>query len=103
MTVATKTAYTAEQTVSLLAAFAAKTSIEDLATQFGKSTKSIVAKLSREGVYEAKAKTKATTGAPVTKATLVADLEACFELKAGTLASLEKGTKEALQALVGAV
>lgn len=50
----TKTTYTVEQTQELIAAYQVNKNVEELAMQFGKSVRSIISKLSREGVYEKK-------------------------------------------------
>jgi Golgi nucleoside diphosphatase len=50
----TKTTYTVEQTQELVAAYAVNKNVDELAMQFGKSVRSIISKLSREGVYEKK-------------------------------------------------
>jgi len=96
MTEATKTNYTAEQTAELLQGYSQGLAVETLALQLGKSTRSIVAKLSREGVY--KAKTKAT-GTRVTKAQLVSLIAYKVGASEEVLESLEKATHEALELL----
>ncbi len=58
MTDVTKTNYTPEQTTQLVAGYQAGETVEQLAEALGKTVRSVVAKLSREGVYVAK--TKAT-------------------------------------------
>lgn len=57
--------YTEAQTAELLKKFAAGETVANLAVFFNKSTRSIIAKLSREGVYKAKEKTT-KTGEPIT-------------------------------------
>lgn len=99
MTSKTVVQYTPEQTSALVEAFASGTSVEALATQFGKSVRSVIAKLSREGVY--KAKEKASGATVVRKAQLIEALAAKHGVSAEALASLEKATKEALEILVG--
>ena len=67
--------------------------VEKLAEELNKSVKSIIGKLSREGVYR---KTEYTTKAgtkPVTKLELVTELEERLET---TLAGLEKAPKSVL-------
>jgi hypothetical protein len=49
--------YTPEQAEQLVAGYKAGEAVEALALQMGKSVRSVIAKLSREGVYQAKAKT----------------------------------------------
>lgn len=89
--------YTEAQVSQLVEGYKAGTSVEDLAVQVGKTVKSVVAKLSREGVYKAKAKTTKTA---TTKADLVAKLANELDLDVAVLQSLDKATKEALEALV---
>lgn len=93
--------YTEEQVTMLVEGYKAGTSVEDLAVQVGKTVKSVVAKLSREGVYKAKA--KATGKGATTKADLVAKLAVELDLDPKALQSLDKATKEALEALVAKV
>lgn len=89
--------YTAEQTAEVVEAYKAGESVEAIAASVGKSVRSIVAKLSREGVYTAKAAVKAE--ARVTKADLIAKIAEKFGVEASKLESLEKATKEALEVL----
>ena len=56
--------YTPEQTAQIVAEYKAGTSVESLAEALGKSVRSIVAKLSREGVYQKK-EYATKTGEPV--------------------------------------
>lgn len=91
--------YTPEMTATVVEAFKAGTAVEAIALSVGKSVRSIVAKLSREGVYTAKAKVKAE--ARVTKAALIAKIAANHSIETEVLASLEKASKEALEALAG--
>ena len=73
--------------------------VEELAQELNKSVKSIIGKLSREGVYR---KTEYTTKAgekPVTKLELVIELGERLELESWELAGLEKAPKTALKAL----
>jgi hypothetical protein len=96
MTEATKTNYTPEQTQALVAGYQAGETVEQLASQLGKTTRSVVAKLSREGVYKAKTK---TTGARVTKAQLVSFIASKVGAHEEVLESLEKANHEALELL----
>jgi hypothetical protein len=91
--------YTAEQTAEVVFAYKAGETVEAIATKVGKSVRSIVAKLSREGVYVAKA--KATAGERVTKADLIEKIAGKLGVEASKLESLEKATKEALEILAG--
>ncbi len=92
--------YTDEQTAELVNRYQAGDTVEALAEAFGKSVKSVVAKLTREKVYVAK--TKATGTGRVTKAALTSYLEDLFQLEAGSLESLTKAEKGALEALANA-
>ena len=73
--------------------------VEKLAKELDKSIKSIIGKLSREGVYK---KTEYTTKAgekPVTKLEIVQELAESLELDSYKLAGLEKAPKSTLKAL----
>ena len=74
--------------------------VDALANQFGKTTRSIIAKLSREGVYVAQPRTT-KSGEPVnSKSELVSTLEAHFGIEMPTLV---KAGKQDLQRLVDAI
>ena len=91
--------YTAEQTAAMVAAYAAAPTAETVATfaeKFGKSVKSIVAKLAREGVYKSAAKTKAaSTSTRKDEIVLALELMMGVELK-----SFENATKKDLEAVL---
>ena len=95
--------YTQEQTQSLIADYQSGVSVEQLAMQLGKSVRSIVAKLSREGVYQKKTyKTK--TGETVVKKDSVADaIGAILRLPENDVESLTKANKSALKAIFDAL
>ena len=93
--------YTDEQTVELVNAYQGGEAVEALAERFQKSVRSIVAKLSREGVYQPKTKAKGT--GRVTKAALIQYMEELLQLDPKALQSLEKAQISALQALAAAV
>ena len=91
--------YSAEQTVALVAAYAggAGKTISELATQFGKTEKSIVAKLSREKVYVKKSRvSKVTGGEPEKKEEIVQDIAALMGVTEDKLAGFEKANKTGL-------
>ena len=71
--------------------------VDALAEQFGKTTRSIIAKLSREGVYVAQPKVTKSGEPVVRKAELVAQIE---ETLGGTFPTLVKASKADLQNLV---
>lgn len=88
--------YSDEQTSKLVTQYKAGETVEELALQLGKSVRSVVAKLAREGVYQKKAQKQINTK----KDELVLQLE----LFAGTeLKSLQKATKEDLEKLLAFV
>jgi|TARA_R110001592_G_scaffold48102_1_gene151773 hypothetical protein len=72
-----------------------RATVELLAKEFGKTTRSIIAKLSREGVYVAQTKAPAA-GAVVRKEDIVADIEAVFGIKVPSLVKASKLDLEAL-------
>jgi len=91
--------YTAEMTNTIVEGYKAGETAEVLATKIGKSVRSVVAKLSREGVYVRKGKAAKGEKA-VTKADLIAKIAEKAGVEATVLASLEKANKEALEALI---
>ena len=98
MTDVTKTNYTPEQTTQLVADYKSGKTVEQLAEALGKTTRSVVAKLSREGVYVAK--TKTTGVARVKKAELVDKLAQACGVAPEVFESLEKANHDVLEALV---
>lgn len=95
---ATTQNYTPAQTAEIVARYQAGETVEALATALGKTTRSIVAKLSREGVYQAK--TRATGVARVRKAELVDKLAQACGVAPEVFESLEKANHDVLEALV---
>jgi len=71
--------------------------VEELAEELNKSVKSIIGKLSREGVYKKTEYTTKTGEKPVTKLELVQELAEKLELEDWQLAGLEKAPKVALK------
>ena len=77
--------------------------VENLAETLDKSIKSIIGKLSREGVYK-KTVYKTKTGEdPETKKEIVQDLAEKLDLEYETIAGLEKSPKAALKILRSAI
>lgn len=101
MTDVTKTNYTPEQTTQLVAGYQAGETVEQLAKALGKTTRSVVAKLSREGVYVSK--TKTTGVARVRKADLVDQLAQACGVAPEVFESLEKANHDVLEALVAKI
>lgn len=89
--------YTAEQTLKVVQDYQAGVSVEAIAEAMGKSARSIIAKLSREGVYKAKVyKTK--TGEAVEKKDQTADaIGAVLKMTEPEIESLTKANKTALR------
>lgn len=74
--------------------------VDNLAEKMGKSVRSIIAKLSREGIYVTQERTTKTGEPVVRKAELVAQLEDHFGVEFPTLA---KASKADLQQLLDAI
>ena len=74
--------------------------VDALADQFGKTTRSIIAKLSREGVYVAQPRTTKSGEPVISKAELVATINEHFGIEMPTLV---KAGKQDLQKLVDAI
>lgn len=101
-----KTAYTVEQTAALVEAYKVAPTAETVAAfaeTFGKSVKSVVAKLSREGVYQKKAYVTKSGAAPVRKEELADRLQAVFGLSEAEADSMAKANKTALLKILAKV
>ena len=70
--------------------------VRELADELGKSTKSIIGKLSREGVYKRSVYVSKTGEAPITKVELVSRIAYALELPDDKLEGLEKAPKQVL-------
>lgn len=107
MTAKTKTVnYTAEQTAELVAAYVAAPTSETVATfaeKFGKTARSIVAKLSREKVYVAKTYETKNGEKPVKKDSVADAIGAILKLSEADTDSLAKANKKALKAVFDAL
>ena len=88
--------YTDEQTTQLMEAYTAGQTVEALAKQFGKSTRSIVAKLSRMGVYKKKEYKTKTGETPVKKDAFADYIGEALGLTEADIDSLTKANKTAL-------
>jgi|TARA_B110000211_G_scaffold95493_1_gene111369 N-methylhydantoinase B/oxoprolinase/acetone carboxylase alpha subunit len=95
--------YTEEQVSTMIQRYKespARETVELLAQDFNKSVKSIIGKLSREGVYK---KTEYVTKAgekPVTKSQLVLSIAEELEEDYESFKGLDKAPKEALKVLL---
>lgn len=88
--------YTPEQTAQMVADYTAGVSTETIAENLGKSVRSIVAKLSREGVYKAKEYVSKTGEKPVKKDAHADAIGAVLKLTEAETESLTKANKTAL-------
>jgi len=98
--------YTDEMTAELIASYKHKDGsnkdfVAEAAKTLGKTTRSIVAKLSKEGAYVVEGRKTKTGEKVVTKAELVSAIK--VKLGVEGLGSLAKATKQDLQDLVNAL
>lgn len=95
--------YTAELTAKVVAEYKAGSTVADIAAAVGKSTRSIVAKLSREGVYEKKVYAAKDGSKVESKADIVATIAAKLGVPADDVGSLEAATKAVLKLVADAL
>lgn len=95
--------YTAEQTSAMVADYVAGVTVESIAEKLGKSVRSVVAKLSREGVYKAKTYVSKTGEKPVKKDVHADAIGAILRLSENDIDSLTKANKTALKAIFDAL
>ena len=96
--------YTPEQTAVLVSRYVDESvTVEALALEFGKSVRSIVAKLSREKVYVAKTYTSKTGEKPVKKDSVADAIGAVLFLTEPEIESLTKANKTALNKIFAAL
>ena len=95
--------YSAEVTTALLAEYASGKTVEQLAATFGKTARSIVAKLSREKVYTKKEYTTKAGTKPVSKEEMIVKIAELIDIDSAKLESLEKANKGVLQILFDAL
>jgi hypothetical protein len=103
ISMATAKNYTEEMVASMTEAYQTNPSrdtVDALAKQFGKTTRSVIAKLSREGVYVAQPRTTKTGEPVVSKAQFVSAIESHFDI---TMPTLVKSGKQDLQKLAEAL
>mgnify|MGYP001179802791 CR=1 FL=1 len=98
--------YTEEQVKHMVEAYKdnpSRETVDNLAEELNKSVKSIIGKLSREGVYK-KTVYKTKTGEdPITKKELVETVANMLDIDSTKIAGLEKAPKSDLKNLVEAV
>lgn len=98
--------YTEQMTTKIVEAYEAdptRETVERLAEEYEKSVKSIIGKLSREGVYRREVYRSKTGDLPITKIEVVNNIANALGIDPESLAGLEKSPKAALQSLEEAV
>ena len=80
-----------------------KETVEDLAEKLQRSKKSIIGKLSREGVYRREVYVSKTGEKPVTKVEIVSNIADALGVEVSDLEGLEKSPKQTLRRLSKAV
>jgi ATP-dependent Lon protease len=93
--------YTPEMTARIVEGYTAGISVETLAAEIGKTVRSVVAKLSKEGVYHAKGKEAGKR--EMLKAEMVAEIAGFVGVTEERLESLEKATGPALKLVLEAL
>jgi hypothetical protein len=95
--------YTTEQTADAIAQYSTGVAIDAIATALGKSTRSVIAKLSREGVYKAKEYKTKTGGTVIAKETFVELIANALNVDTEKLGGLEKANKATLEIIYKAL
>ncbi len=95
--------YTPEQTAKMVADYSAGVTVESIAETMGKTVRSVVAKLSREGVYRKKEYVSKTGEKPVKKDAHAEAIGAILQLSEGEVDSLTKANKSALKTIFEAL
>ena len=88
--------YTPEQTAQMVTDYTSGVTVESIAESLGKTVRSVVAQLSREGVYKKKEYVSKTGEKPVKKDTHADAIGAILRLSEGEIDSLTKANKSAL-------
>lgn len=92
--------YTPEQTTKMVADYQAGATVEMLAQEMGKTVRSVVAKLSREKVYNAKSYVSKSGDAPIKKDVHADFIGQALGLGENDTESLTKANKTALAKIV---
>lgn len=98
--------YSEEETTKMVQTYLAeptKETVEILAERMERSKKSIIGKLSREGVYRREVYVSKTGESPITKIEIVNNIADGLGIESAALAGLEKSPKAALRNLEKAV
>lgn len=88
--------YTPEMTAEMKADYEAGVAVEEIAARMGKTVRSVIAKLSREGVYHRKEYTTKAGEKPVKKDVHADAIGKIAMLSEGEVESLTKANKTAL-------
>lgn len=88
--------YTPEQTAQMVTDYTSGVTVESIAESLGKTVRSVVAKLSREGVYKKKEYVSKTGEKPVKKDAHADAIGAILRLSEGEIDSLTKANKSVL-------
>ena len=94
--------YTEEQVEVMVAWYVAeptRDTVDIIAKEMNKSTKSVIGKLSREGVYKKQVYRTKTGEVPITKEQLISQLAELFEVDSSKLMGLEKAPKQVIKFL----
>lgn len=95
--------YTVEQTSMMVAEYTANptaATVEAIASKLGKTVRSVVAKLSREGVYKKAERVSKTGQAIIKKDDLATQFQKIFNLTEAEADSLTKANKTALVKII---
>ena len=92
--------YTAEQTARMIADYQSGMTVEAIASTLGKTVRSVVAKLSREKVYQAKAYKTKSGETPIKKDAHADFIGEALGLTEADTESLTKANKTALAKIV---
>jgi len=98
--------YTEEQVSRMIQEYTespTRETVENLAQEFNKSVKSIIGKLSREGVYKKTEYVTKTGEKPVTKSQLVLSIAEELNEDYESFKGLDKAPKEALKVLLESI
>ena len=95
--------YTAEQTVAMIADYRAGVPVEAIASALGKTTRSVIAKLSREKAYVAKTYETKKGEKPIKKDSMADAIGTILDLSEGETDSLAKANKTALAKIFAAL
>tara|TARA_B000000565_G_scaffold247673_1_gene217317 strand:- start:136 stop:444 length:309 start_codon:yes stop_codon:yes gene_type:complete len=94
--------YTKDQTEYMIEKYKTNPSrdtVEELADEFSKSVKSVIGKLSREGIYRREVYKTKTGENPVTKVEIVSNIADALGIEIDNLAGLEKAPKATLKTI----